>query len=101
MVLLVSAGLLGKSFYRLLRVDTGMQVDHLATLTRNAPQDGYSTDEEQAALERQITDRIAMLPGCNRSAPPARRRSSVATRCGSESRAAPITVSTTRCSIER
>ena len=39
--------------------------------------------------------------GCSRSGPPARRRSSAATRCGSGSRAAPITVSTTRCSIER
>jgi macrolide transport system ATP-binding/permease protein len=63
MVLLVGAGLLGKSFYRLLRVDTGMQVDHLATLTVNAPQDGYSTNEQQAALERQIANRIALLPG--------------------------------------
>jgi macrolide transport system ATP-binding/permease protein len=63
MVLLVGAGLLGQSFYRLLRVDTGMQVDHLAVLAVNAPQDGYSTNEQQAALERQIAERVAMLPG--------------------------------------
>jgi macrolide transport system ATP-binding/permease protein len=63
MVLLVAAGLLGKSFYRLLHVDTGMNPDRVATLTVNAPQDGYATNEQQAALERQIAHRIAVLPG--------------------------------------
>ena len=33
MVLLVGAGLLGQSLYRLLRVDVGLQADRLATLT--------------------------------------------------------------------
>ena len=36
-VLLVGAGLLGKSFYRLLHVDVGFQPDHLATLGRACP----------------------------------------------------------------
>ena len=31
-VLLAAAGLLGKSFYRLLHVDIGFQADHLATV---------------------------------------------------------------------
>ena len=39
--------------------------------------------------------------GCSRSGSRARRRSSAATRCGSGSRAAPITVSTTRCNTAR
>jgi hypothetical protein len=42
MVLLVGAGLLGKSFYRLLQVDIGLQPDHLATLQVAAPQAGYA-----------------------------------------------------------
>ncbi len=38
MILLSGAGLLGKSFYRLLHVDLGFQPDHLATLQVDAPQ---------------------------------------------------------------
>ena len=40
-VLLVGAGLLGKSFYRLLHVDTGLEPDHLATLQIAAIGDSY------------------------------------------------------------
>jgi len=37
MVLLTGAGLLGKSLYRLLHVDVGFQIDHLATLLVRLP----------------------------------------------------------------
>jgi macrolide transport system ATP-binding/permease protein len=37
MVLLVGAGLLGKSLYRLLRVDLGLQPDHLIAIDVDAP----------------------------------------------------------------
>jgi macrolide transport system ATP-binding/permease protein len=62
-VLLVGAGLLGKSFYRLLHVDLGFQADHLATIQVELPENSYKTDEQQAAVERQIVSRIASLPG--------------------------------------
>lgn len=62
-VLLVGAGLLGKSLYRLLHVDIGFQPEHLATLQVAAPQSGYANDEQAIALERQIVSRIASLPG--------------------------------------
>jgi macrolide transport system ATP-binding/permease protein len=62
-VLLVCAGLLGKSFYRLLRVDTGLQPDHLATLQVGAEGPAYSKDPQVIALERQIHARLAGLPG--------------------------------------
>jgi predicted permease len=61
-VLLVGAGLLGKSLYRLLRVDIGFQSDHLATLSVAAPR-SYSNADQAVALERQILSRIASLPG--------------------------------------
>jgi macrolide transport system ATP-binding/permease protein len=63
MVLLVGAGLLGKSFYRLLHVDIGLQPDHLAMLTIGATTDSYKTDEQKISLERQIVSRISALPG--------------------------------------
>jgi macrolide transport system ATP-binding/permease protein len=63
MVLLVGAGLLGKSLYRLLQVDLGLHAEHLATLGVAAPVSAYTTNEQQVALSRRITDRMAALPG--------------------------------------
>ncbi len=62
-VLLVGAGLLGKSFYRLLHVNLGFRPDHLATLGVAAPPTNYGKDEQAVALGRQIMSRIASLPG--------------------------------------
>jgi macrolide transport system ATP-binding/permease protein len=62
-VLLVGAGLLGKSLHRLLQVSIGMQADHLATLGIVAPTAAYGKDEQAIALGRQITAEIAHLPG--------------------------------------
>jgi predicted permease len=61
-MLLVSAGLLGKSFYRLLNVDIGFVPDHLATLYVTMPS-SYNKDEEVMALERRIVNYIKTLPG--------------------------------------
>jgi macrolide transport system ATP-binding/permease protein len=63
MVLLVGAGLLGKSFYRLLNVDLGFQPDHLATLDVVAPKTHSSNDEQVVAFGRQVVSRVASLPG--------------------------------------
>jgi predicted permease len=62
-VLLVSAGLLGKSFYRLLHTDPGLIPDHLATLQVAAEGPAYKKDPAVIALERQIQTRVATLPG--------------------------------------
>ena len=63
MVLLVGAGLLGKSFYRLLHVDTGMEPDHLAAIAVIAPATAYAKDAPRIALERQVLARVKSLPG--------------------------------------
>ena len=63
MVLLVSAGLLGKSFYRLLHVNTGMEPDHVAAIQVVAPESTYAKDEQRIVLERQVLGRAAVLPG--------------------------------------
>ncbi len=68
MVLLTSAGLLGKSFYRLLHVDIGLQPDHIATVHINAQPEKYNKDEKQAALAREIVSSLANLPGVNSAA---------------------------------
>ena len=63
MVLLVSAGLLGKSFYRLLHTEIGMEPGHLATVRLRAPVQGYEKDEQIVALKSQVSARLASLPG--------------------------------------
>jgi len=62
-VLLVGAGLLGKSFYRLLHVEVGFQTDHLATVQVALSSATYAKDEQIVAVERQIIKRVAALPG--------------------------------------
>jgi predicted permease len=63
MVLLVGAGLLGKSLYRLLQVDPGIRSEHLATLQVAAPAARYGKAEEQVALQREVVRRVSSLPG--------------------------------------
>ena len=62
MVLLVGAGLLGKSLYRLLHVEIGLQPDHLATLLVTMP-GSYQESSQVFALERRMMSRLEHLPG--------------------------------------
>lgn len=62
-VLLAGAGLLGKSFYRLLHVDMGMQPDHLATLQLAEPDAIRDSNPKVVALAHEVTRSIAALPG--------------------------------------
>ncbi len=63
MMLLVGAGLLGKSLYKLLHVDIGLEPDHLVTFQVAAPRATYGKDAQAIALEREIVNRIGGLPG--------------------------------------
>ena len=63
MVLLVGAGLLGKSFYRLLQVDAGFETNHLITMSVRAPVSEYGEDPKAVALQRKVVDEIKHLPG--------------------------------------
>src|SRR5262249_15648028 len=62
-VLVVGAGLLGQSLYRLLHVYVGFQPDHVATILAIAPQASYGKDEQAARLQQRILDTISRLPG--------------------------------------
>jgi predicted permease len=63
MVLLVGAGLLGKSFYRLLQVDAGFETNHLITMRVVAPRSAYGKDEQAVALGRRVVEEVKSLPG--------------------------------------
>ena len=60
-VLLVSAGLLAKSFYRLLHEDVGIAADHLAVM--HVIDQDASNDAQNQATERRIRQAMAALPG--------------------------------------
>ncbi len=62
-VLLVGAGLLGKSFYRLLHINVGFVPDHLATVQLAVSDTAYPKDPQQEELGRKIVDRVSRLPG--------------------------------------
>lgn len=61
-VLLVSAGLLGKSLYRLLHVEVGFQPDHLATVAVELSPIAYPKDPDQAEAARKVLSRVSSLP---------------------------------------
>jgi predicted permease len=62
-VLLVGAGLLAKSFYRLLHVEDGFNPTHLATAQVMVPQNMYTKDGEMTGLYQQIVQRVSAMPG--------------------------------------
>jgi macrolide transport system ATP-binding/permease protein len=63
MMLLVGAGLLGKSLYLLLHVDLGFDPNHLARVQVTWSPGKYDKDEEDISLARRIVERVSRLPG--------------------------------------
>jgi predicted permease len=61
-VLLVSAGLLGKSLHQLLGLDIGLNPDHLLTLSVG-PKPGDLTKEERFRFPAQVVERVSAVPG--------------------------------------
>jgi macrolide transport system ATP-binding/permease protein len=62
-VLLVGAGLLGKSFYRLIHVDLNFHPGHLAMVEVSVPQTLYAKDADLARMQREILTKVTALPG--------------------------------------
>lgn len=62
-VLLAGAGLLGKSFYKLLHVEFDFDTTHLVTMDVMARGDHYKTVDQMVALYREIGQRLQSLPG--------------------------------------
>ncbi len=63
LVLLVGAGLMIRSFARLLAVDPGFKADHVLTAFVSLPPSKYPKREEQAAFFDRLIDRLRTLPG--------------------------------------
>ena len=62
-VLLVGAGLLGKSLHRLLHVDPAFHTDHLATVEVDLPDASYPKDEDTTNLARKLLTNVSSIPG--------------------------------------
>jgi putative ABC transport system permease protein len=63
LVLMVGAGLLLKSFHRLLAVDPGIQPENLLTMQLWLPESKYKEDFQVAAFHQQTLERVRTLPG--------------------------------------
>jgi len=68
MMLMVGAGLLGKSLYFMLHTDTGFRPDHLALLQTSWSPQSYARDEQRIVLQRKLLAGIAALPGVQSAA---------------------------------
>jgi predicted permease len=62
LLLLISAGLFGKTLLNLTRIDLGIRTDHLLTFNLTPKLSGYS-DERTAQLYHDLRERLAALPG--------------------------------------
>jgi putative ABC transport system permease protein len=63
LVLLVGAGLMVKSFFRLQSVNPGFEADNLLTMRVILPANKYKEDPQRIAFFKQARERIEALPG--------------------------------------
>ena len=63
LVLLLGAGLLVKSFWRLSAVDLGFNRDNVLMARLNLPRSVYRTEPQTAAFYEQLLERVKALPG--------------------------------------
>ncbi len=68
LILLVGAGLMTRSLYRLLSVDPGFHTDHILTMEINLRTAQYSKDPAIRNFWRQVLDRVRSLPGVQTAA---------------------------------
>jgi predicted permease len=62
-ILLIGAGLLVRSFQRVLNTNPGFRPQHVLTASIDLPPAEYAKDKQVIAFYRQLTDRLASAPG--------------------------------------
>src|SRR6266567_4493923 len=67
-VLMAGAGLLVKSFVRLMKVDTGIRVEHVLTFALDLPQTSYSSHARVAGFYRDVVAQLRNSPGVESAA---------------------------------
>jgi predicted permease len=67
-VVMIGAGLLVRSFQRLISIDPGFRVDHLLSLKIDLPQARYQDDEKVNNFYQRLTTAVSALPGVQQSA---------------------------------
>jgi predicted permease len=67
MVLLVGAGLMIKSFVRILQADPGFNVQNTLTANLSLPESKYKDETKIAAFYREAAERITTIPGVSAS----------------------------------
>jgi len=63
MILLTSAGLLGKSFWSLLQMDPGFHPDHVLSFRLSLPNSRYPENVQREAFFREVADRLKAVSG--------------------------------------
>ena len=68
LVLLIGAGLMIRSFYRLQKVNPGFSYDHLTSFTVSLPEKKYKTAEQRDQFYGQLLENLRGLPGVEATA---------------------------------
>ncbi|HKO61901.1 MAG TPA: ABC transporter permease [Pyrinomonadaceae bacterium] len=68
LVLLIGAGLMIRSFYRLQAVNPGFSYDHLTSFTVSLPPRKYAKEDQRIAFYNQLLENIRHLPGVESAA---------------------------------
>ena len=68
LILLIGAGLMAKSFVRLIEVNPGFRTDHTLTMDLMLPRAKYKEDARVAEFYRNLMDRIRTVPGVEEAA---------------------------------
>jgi putative ABC transport system permease protein len=68
LVLLVGAGLMIRSFYRLQKVNPGFSYDHLTSFSVSLPQKKYSNDDQRDQFYTRLLENLRGLPGVEATA---------------------------------